>query len=147
MSRSNKVAEAIKKEVSLIIHDELKDPRLGFVTITDVELTQDLREAKIFFSVLGKEEEHKKTKLALDSALGFIRRLIGQRIRLRFVPEITFKEDRSSEYGARIEELLNQIKVMENINEPRPSINGGRVELRKEGRGEPKKGSRLHKKK
>jgi ribosome-binding factor A len=147
MSRSNKVAEAIKKEVSLIIHDELKDPRLGFVTITDVELTQDLREAKIFFSVLGKEEEHKKTKLALDSALGFIRRLIGQRIRLRFVPEITFKEDRSSEYGARIEELLNQIKGMENINEPRPSINGGRVELRKEGRGEPKKGSRLHKKK
>ncbi len=121
MGRPDRVAEAIKKEASLIIHDELKDPRLGFVTITEVELTQDLREAKIFFSVLGKEEERKKTKVALDSALGFIRRLIGKRIRLRFVPEITFKEDRSSEYGARIEELLNQVKEPEKINEPKKS--------------------------
>jgi ribosome-binding factor A len=110
MSRQDKVAEAIKKEVSLIIHDELNDPRLGFVTITGVELSQDLRYAKIFFSVLGKEEEHKKTKEALDSALGFIRRLLAQRIRLMFAPEIIFREDRSSEYSVRIEEVLNEIK-------------------------------------
>ncbi len=121
MARSDKVAGAIKKEVSMIIHDELKDPRLGFVTITDVEVTSDLREAKIFFSVLGKEEERKKTKEALDSALGFIRRLIGQRIRLRFVPEISFREDRSCEYGARIEEVLNEIKEMEKPDEPKKS--------------------------
>jgi ribosome-binding factor A len=125
MGRPDKVSHAIKKEVSLIIHDELKDPRLGFVTITDVEMTPDLREARIYFSVLGKEEEHKNTKEALDSALGFIRRLIGQRIKLRFVPEISFREDRSSEYGARIEEILNQIKEKD----------------------EPKKSRRTHKKK
>ena len=118
MSRRDKVAEAIKKEVSLIIHDELKDPRLGFVTITGVELSQDLRYAKICFSVLGKEDDHKKTKLALDSALGFIRRLIAQRIRLMFVPEIVFKEDRSSEYSVRIEEVLNEIKE---LDEPKKS--------------------------
>jgi ribosome-binding factor A len=110
MSRQDRVAEAIKKEVSLIIHDELNDPRLGFVTITGVEISQNLRHAKITFSVLGKDEEHKKTQKALDSALGFIRRLLAQRVKLMFAPEIIFREDRSSEYSVRIEEVLNEIK-------------------------------------
>lgn len=132
MSRQDRVREAIKKEASIIIHDELKDQRLGFVTITDVELTHDLRSAKIFFSVLGKEEEHKKTKEALDSALGYIRMLIAQRLKLRFAPEIAFKEDRSAEYGSKIEEVLNEIKGM--------GIN------RKEGRIERKTSRRVHKK-
>lgn len=119
MARLDKVAEAIRKEASVIIHDELKDPRLGFVTITRVELTPDLRLAKVFFSVLGKEEDYKKTKTALDSALGFIRRLIAQRINLRFAPEIVFREDRSSEYSVRIQEVLDRIKS--ELNEPKKS--------------------------
>lgn len=135
MSRQERVTEAIKKEVSTIIHDELKDPRLGFVTITRVELTQDLRYAKIFFSVLGKDEDYGKTRQALNSALGFIRRLIAQRIRLRFVPEIAFREDRSVEYSIKIQEVLGEI---EGLNEP--------VKTRKEGRGEPRKSNRLRKK-
>ncbi len=110
MSRYDRIAQALKKELSSIIHDELKDPRLGFVTLTKIELTRDLRFAKVFYSVLGKEEEHKKTKEALDSSLGFIRRLIAQRIRLRLTPEFLFKEDRSSEYSVRIEEILNELK-------------------------------------
>jgi ribosome-binding factor A len=118
MVRYEKVAETLKKEISNIIHDELKDPRLGFITITRVELSQDLRYAKIFFSVLGKEEEYQKSKVALDSALGFIRRLIAQRVKLQFVPEIVFKEDRSSEYSIRIEEIIQEIK---NSNEPKKS--------------------------
>jgi ribosome-binding factor A len=124
MARHERVAQALKREISNIIHDELKDPRLGFVTITDVELTPDLRYAKVFFSVLGKDQDYKKTQEALDCALGFIRRLIAQRIRLRFVPEITFKEDRSAEYSIKIQEVLEEIK----------ELNG------------PKKGNRLHKK-
>lgn len=112
MLRHDKVAEAIKKEVSVILHDELKDPRLGFVTIIRVELTQDLRYAKIFFSVLGDEAAHKKTEEALNSALGFVRRLIAQRIRLRFAPEIVFKEDRSAEYSFRIQKALDEIKEL-----------------------------------
>ncbi len=144
MARIDRVTEAIKKEISIIIHDELKDPRLGFVTITRVELTQDLRYAKIFFSVLGNEKDYKKTKKALDSALGFIRRLIAQRINLRLAPEIVFKEDRSSEYSVRIQEVLEEIKE---LNEPRPfNDTGVGVEKRKEGRGESKKSHRLHKK-
>ncbi len=110
MSRQERVAQALKEEVSSIIHYELNDPRLGFVTITRVELTQDMRNAKIFFSVLGDAQAYKKTAEALNSALGFIRRLIAQRMRLRLAPEIIFKEDRSTEYSVRIQEVLDKIK-------------------------------------
>ena len=144
MARRDRVTEAIRKEVSLIIHEKLKDPRLGFVTVIKVELTPDLRLAKIFYSVLGKEEEHKKTKEALDSALGFIRRLIAQRIRLRLVPEISFKEDRSAEYSIRIQEALDEIKEL--TEAPPPPKEAGRKK-RKVARREPKKSSRKPKKK
>ncbi len=118
MSRRDRVTEAIRKEISMILHSELKDPRLGFLTISKVELTQDLRSAKVFFSVLGKEEDYKKTRQALDSALGFIRKLIAERINLRLAPEIIFKEDRSSEYSVRIQEVLDELKE---LNEPKKS--------------------------
>jgi len=145
MPRQERVAQAIKKEVSIIIHDELKDPRLGFVTVTRAEVTADLRQAKIFFSVLGEEQDYKKTKEALDSALGFIRRLIARRIRLRLAPEIIFKEDRSSEYSVRIQQVLEEIK---GLNEPHPSTEARvGVKIRKEKRSEPKKSRRMYKKK
>jgi len=118
MSRQEKLAQAIKKEISGIIQEELKDPRLGFMTITAVELTPDYKYANVFFSVLGQEQDYKKAKNALNSALGFIRRLIAQRIRFRFVPEIVFKEDKSCEYGFKIEKILNEIKE---LNEPKKS--------------------------
>ena len=110
MSRQEKVAESIKKEISLILHDEFKDPRLGFVTITHVEITPDLRNAKVFYSVLGKDDDYKKTQQALESGLGFIRRLVAQRLSLRFSPELIFRQDRSLEYALRIEEVLQEIK-------------------------------------
>jgi ribosome-binding factor A len=116
MSRQQRVEEAIRKEVSLIIHDELKDPRIGFVTITRVELSKDLRNAKVFYSVLGKEDACKKTKAALDSALGYIRSLVAQRVNLRFATELMFCQDHSTEYSVKIEEVLNKIKE---INEPK----------------------------
>ncbi|MDP2946194.1 MAG: ribosome-binding factor A, partial [bacterium] len=74
---------------------------------------------KIFYSVLGKEEEHKKTRLALDSAMGFIRSLVAQRINLRIATELMLKEDHSTEYSVRIEEVLNQIKE---IDEPKKGL-------------------------
>ena len=119
MSRHERVEEAIRKEVSTIIHDELKDPRIGFITVTRVELTKDLRSAKIFYSVLGKDDEHRKTRLALDSALGYIRKLVAQRINLRIATELMFKEDRSTEYSVKIEEVLNQLKE---LNEPKKDL-------------------------
>ncbi len=119
MSRHERVEEAIRKEVSTIIHDELKDPRIGFITVTRVELTKDLRSAKIFYSVLGKDDERRKTKLALDSALGYIRKLVAQRINLRIATELMFKEDHSTEYSVRIEEVLSQLKE---LNEPEKDL-------------------------
>jgi ribosome-binding factor A len=145
MARYEKVAEALKKEISNIIHDELNDPRLGFVTVINVELTQDLRCAKVFFSVLGKDQEYKKTKEALDSALGFIRRLIAQRIRLRFTPEITFKEDRSGEYSIKVQQVLEEIKEL-NVVQP-SDTKTSEAKKRKEVQNEPKKSRRLRKKK
>ena len=142
MSRHDKVSEALKQEISSIIHAELKDPRLGFITVTRIELTHDLRYAKIFFSVLGKEEDYKRTKEALDSASGFIRRLIAQRIRLRLVPEISFKEDRSAEYSIQIQEALDEVKKLSAPEEPSAKQV---VPKKKRVRHEPKKSSRKHK--
>lgn len=111
MARQEKVAEAIRQEVSLIIHDELKDPRLGFVTVTKVEMSHDMSYAKIFFSVLGGEDEYEKTTEALESALGYIRKLVSERINLRFAPELSFREDRSGEYSVHIQKLLDEVKT------------------------------------
>ncbi len=145
MSRLERVEEAIRKEVSLIIHDELKDPRIGFVTVIRVELTKDLRNARIFYSVLGKEEDHKKTKLALDSALGYIRSLVAQRINLRYATELIFQEDHSTEYSVRIEEVLNKIKELDQPRESSKEATG--LNSGKEGWDSgPKKNLRKHKK-
>lgn len=108
--RVEKVANAIKKEISGIIHDELSDPRLGFITIMRVELTKDLRLAKVYFSVMGSDSQKENAKEGIESASGFIRRLIGQRIKLRFTPEIIFKLDNSIEYSIDIAEKIEKIK-------------------------------------
>jgi len=121
MGRQERVAEAIRKEVSTILHDEMKDPRLGFVTVTRVEISPDLSFAKVFYSVLGKDEEYKKTQIALDSARGFIRKLMSERINLRLSPELSFREDRSGEYSVHIQEVLEEIKK---IDGSRPSGEG-----------------------
>lgn len=107
--RAEKVAEAIKEEVSSIIQKEVNDPRLGFLTVTAVELSNNLRYARIFVSVYGSQEEKTKTLKGLQSATPFIRREIGHRIKLRWTPEIIFKWDESIEKGARIDDLLRQI--------------------------------------
>ncbi len=109
MARKERVEHALLREISTIIHDEIKDPRLGFVTIIRVELSPDLRYAKIFYSVLGKEQDSKKTKEALTSALGFIKKLIAERINLRYAIDLAFEEDQSSEYSVRIQEILQEI--------------------------------------
>ena len=107
--RADRVAEAIKEEVSLIIQKDVKDPRIGFLTVTAVELSDDLRYAKIFISAYGGQEEKIKSLEGLQSATRFIRREVGRRIKLRYTPEIVFKWDESIERGAHINELLQQI--------------------------------------
>ena len=108
--RIEKLQELIKQEMSKMLLKELKDPRIGFVTVTDVEMTGDLREAKIYVSVMGDEEKVKSSLEGLNSALGFIRREIGKRVRLRFTPEISFALDTSLDYGDHIQKLLLQVE-------------------------------------
>lgn len=107
--RANRVGEQMKKELGDIISRKIKDPRIGFVTITDVEVTGDLQQAKVYISVLGGEAQRENTLKGLAKAKGFIRSEIGQRIRLRKTPEIIFEFDESVDYGNRIESLIHQI--------------------------------------
>lgn len=108
--RAERVAEEMKREVARILRDELKDPRLGFVTVTGVELSTDLRYAKIYVSILGQPAEREKTMAALEHATGFVRRSLGQVLHLRHTPEISFRYDSSIEHGARIAELISHVK-------------------------------------
>lgn len=110
MSRIEKVNQALKKEISQIVHNEIRDPRLGFVTITQVQISQDLRYAKVSFSVLGDIAEVENAEKGIESAAGFIRKLIGERIKMRYTPEISFRLDTSCEYSVRIYEQLERIK-------------------------------------
>ena len=107
--RVEKVQELMKQEISDIIFNELKDPRIGFVTVTSVACTEDLREAKIYVSIMGDEKKARDTLNGLNSSLGFVRREIGKRIRLRFTPEISFALDTSLNYSDHIQRLLNEI--------------------------------------
>ncbi len=109
--RSEKVAEAIHEMVSELLVKGLKDPRIGFVTITGVKVTDDLHLATVFFTVIGSDEEKSATEKGLNSARGYIRKEVGKNLRMRYVPDIIFKFDASVEYGSRIESLLREITV------------------------------------
>ena len=108
--RIDKVQEFIKQEISQIIQKDIKDPRVGFVTVTDVEMTRDLRHAKIFLSLMGSDEQKKATWEALNRALGFMRSEIGKRIRLRCTPELSLHLDKSLDYSNHIQKLLLQLE-------------------------------------
>ncbi|MBM7644390.1 ribosome-binding factor A [Scopulibacillus daqui] len=107
--RAYRVAEQIKKELSDIVNNQLKDPRIGFVTITGVDVTGDLQQATVYITVLGDDEKKAETLDGLLKAKGFIRSEIGKRIRLRKTPDINFKFDHSIEYGNRINRLLHDL--------------------------------------
>ena len=107
--RIEKVQELIKQEASEIIMRELKDPRIGFVTITEVDVSSDLRNAKLYVSILGSDKQIEDTWKGLNSSLTFIRRELAHRIRLKFIPEIRFFMDTSLEYSTHIQKLLLKI--------------------------------------
>ncbi|BCB03398.1 30S ribosome-binding factor RbfA [Bacillus sp. KH172YL63] len=108
--RANRVGEQMKKELSDIIGRKIKDPRIGFVTVTDVQVTGDLQQAKVYITVLGGEDQRENTLKGLGKAKGFIRSEVGQRIRLRKTPEIIFEFDESIDYGNHIESLLKKVQ-------------------------------------
>ena len=107
--RSEKVADLIQKEISQMLVKSIKDPRIGFVTITRVSVSEDCRFAKIYFSVAGNLEERERSMKGLESATGYVRKELGRRIRLRYTPEILFQFDPSIEYAIHMEELIQSL--------------------------------------
>ncbi len=109
--RVSRVASLIKREVSQILIDGIKDDRVGtgMVSITDVDVSGDLQHAKIFVSIYGTEEARRETMEGLKSATGYVRSYLGQRVRLRRTPEVIFIEDRSLERGDKMLTLLNEL--------------------------------------
>jgi len=110
--RHQRVAGEIREEITAMLAGELKDPRLAaaFATITEVRMSPDLKQARIYVSVMGSEKEQKDTIQALTAAAGFIRHELSERLQFRRAPELMFVLDRSEEYGRHIDELLRRTK-------------------------------------
>ena len=111
--RSERVSELIRKELSSVLLNQIRDPRLGFVTVTRVEVSNDLQHARVFYSVLGKEVDKAKTKEALERARGFLQRDIAAAVNLRYTPHLNFILDESFDRHAEIEGILKKIQVKE----------------------------------
>ncbi len=107
--RSHRVGEQIHKEISDLLVRGLKDPRIGFVTITAVEVTPDLHLGRVYYSVIGDDKAKSDTQKGLENSVPFIRRELGKRLRMRYVPDLLFKFDTSLEYGNRIENIIRDI--------------------------------------
>ncbi len=114
--RQRKVADKIQQVVSIIIDREIKDPDKGFVTVTHVKISPDLRIASVYFTVLGDDVQKEKSSAALERAKNFIRGEMAPRLRLRNVPELRFFADDTQEYAQKIDALLKKAKQMDKSN-------------------------------
>ena len=108
--RSERVADLVRKEICEMLVKTIKDPRIGFVTITRVTVTEDCRSAKVYYSVVGTFAERERCMEGLNSAKGYIRRELGHRMKLKYTPEIVFQFDPSIEYAAHMGELIHHLQ-------------------------------------
>lgn len=133
--RTQQVGEMLREELSDIIRREVKDPRIGFMSITSVEVPPDLRSAQVFVSVLGTDKERDDTLDALRSAASFIRFHLKPRLRMRQIPVLEFRDDRSMEYAQQITATLREIKANDAARDDVPSTGSSAPEST--GSGEP----------
>ena len=108
--RAHRVADTIHTAISYLLIKGLKDPRIGFVTITSVDVTSDLRQAKVYYTLMGSQDDRDQTQSGLNSSSSFVRQQLGKVLRLRHIPEVQFIYDASFDYGQRIEKLLSEVK-------------------------------------
>ena len=111
--RADRVSEAIKREVSVLLTQGIKDPGVHFVTVTLVDVAEDLRNAIIYVSVLGTEQDAEETMKGLERAKGYVHKELGARLQLRYTPEIHFKRDDSLDNSLKIRNILNELKSEE----------------------------------
>jgi len=110
VNRAERLGEQIREELSELLTREVRDPGIGFVTLTRVRVTEDLLQARVYYTSLGDAAARQRTARALERALPFLRRALGERLRLRRVPELSFTYDESIDHQARVEELLEEIR-------------------------------------
>ena len=108
--RSQRIQELLQEEISKLLQRGLKDPRIGFATITDVELTDNLKHAKVYVSVMGSEEEITNTLIGLKSATGFIRNWLGKNLYLKYIPELEFIRDDTADRVEKISKILHELR-------------------------------------
>ena len=107
--RSERVQELLLEEISKLIQKELRDPRIGFVTITRVDLSDNLRHAKIFISIMGSDEQKAESLKGLQSARGFIRQYLGKNLSMKYIPGLDFKLDKGAEHVEKITKIINEL--------------------------------------
>ena len=111
--RADRVSDLLKLEISQMLLKEVKDPHIGFMTITGVEVSKDLHVANVFYTILGDEKQVSESAQALSRVSSFIKRQLGKRLRMRYIPDIIFRYDHSLEYGAKIDNILGHLKDSE----------------------------------
>jgi ribosome-binding factor A len=117
-SRPARIGDAIRQDLTELITRQVRDPGIGFITITHVKVTPDLQMARVYYTTLGDEKSRGQTKRALDRAKPFLRRQVGQRLQLRRVPELEFFFDESIERGDRIERIIQELHTAESDTGP-----------------------------
>jgi ribosome-binding factor A len=134
-SRPDRVGEEIRQEIGLLLSREVRDPGIGFVTITRVKVSPDLQLARVYYTTLGDERAKKDTRRALERVKPFLRRQIGSRMRLRRVPELAFEFDLSVEHQDRVEQILLEIANERKARGEVPDDGTGRVDKKDESDG------------
>lgn len=119
--RAVRVGDQILKEIAFLLLEKIRDPRIQGVTITGISLSNDLKLAKIYYSVIGEKEEIKRAQAGLDSAKGFVKREIGLRMSLKYVPEIRFVHDPSLGIGSHMDRVFEEIHKAEEIGRDKES--------------------------
>lgn len=123
--RMERVEQLMKEELGLIFQRGLKDPRIGFVTVTGVRASADLTHAKVYLSVMGTEKQKKETMAGVTSAAGYIQRALGAQVRLRYIPHLDFLLDDSADRGFHIQEILDRIEAEKRAVEEEKGEKGG----------------------
>jgi ribosome-binding factor A len=108
--RSSRLNDQLREEIAKLLESEAKDPRIGFVTISEVEVAQDLKTAKVFYTVYGDDKAKRDTEVGLRHVAGFIRKRLGEMLRIRSIPELRFIFDEGLERGTRVLQLLNELE-------------------------------------
>jgi ribosome-binding factor A len=109
-ARADRVSDVLQKEVCELLLKEVKDPHLGFITITGVEVSRDLKLAKIFYTLLGSPEQADVSSRALQRITPFIKKQLGRKLHMRSIPDISFRYDHSLEYGTKIDHILDRLR-------------------------------------